>query len=391
MSLILVSVVLVALAFALLLAQPRKLTLRARQSFRALLVDVRGSIPFEQISRDAQIALTEFNEAFMLALTQDDEEPWAEELGYPSVSDAPRVRFPIPISETGYKEFTGNIEYKALSEKSLELIPIVWENAISELADVIEAPDFIGWGNKPNDMAKEAVGLSNDLIAKAIIANGPTWEKNDGSINFFQSSSTSTPSFSVGDHPYNIFDAARGGFDNDYTGATLPSTQNLQVSRTRFRRLLAPNGRILGVRLFAILAPPAQEEIWRNILEQDLIIQALPLNATQGDGSESTSFGAVSNRHKGSVQLRIIDQLGGSYTSPITGATGSDVLWYPLGAKQGMYPWVTHRQTTPEVIIRDKNSDYYKTTRRISMAHILKAQGGLAMPQLLQRWGGTSS
>ena len=181
------------------------------------------------------------------------------------------------------------------------------------------------------------------------------------------------------------------GFDNDFTGATLPSHQNLQIAKTRFRRILGANGRPLGLRLTHIVAPPSQEEIWRNILEPDLIIQALPLVTTQGDGSGST-FGAVNNRHKGTVKLIIADELGGSFKSPATGQTGSDAYWYPMALnKAGAYPLVTHRQATPEVTIKDKSSDFYKDTRKLALAAVLMAQGGAALPQCVQRWAGTAS
>lgn len=389
MSTLFIVLALVGFAVALLFAQPHKLTFRAHRSWRSLLGNAAGAIPFEQITRDAQIALTEFNEAFMLSMSQTAVEPWARELGFALVTDAPRVKFPIPLSAAGYKELTGDIEYRKLYERSLDIIPITWTDGVSELAKVIEAPDFIGWASEPERMALAADSLENELVAQALAANAATWETNDGSINFFHSVSTSSPSFSLGKHPYNIFDASFGGFDNDFTGATLPSHQNLQIAKTRFRKLLASNGKPAGYRLTHIIAPPSQEEIWRNILEQDLIIQALPLTTTQGDGSGST-FGAVNNRHKGTVTLVIADELGGNYTTQ-NGQTGSDSLWYALAAKPGTYPWVSHKQATPEVLIRDKSSDYYKTTRRVSYATVLEAVAGLALPQTMQRWAGTPS
>lgn len=393
MSPLFIVLALVGIAAAILALQPHKFTLYARRdvTLRGLLADNVGAIPFEQISRDAQIALTEFGEEFMTALSQSDVDPWSAQLGLDKVSDAPRVRFPIPLSAAGYKEFTGDVQYRTIWEKSLEIIPVTWFDGVDILARTLEAPDFVGWEKEPDLMAAAAISLGNELIAQQLINNPATWETNDGSINFFHSVNTASPSFSAGKHPFNIMKTSLGGFDNDFTGATLPSHQNLQIAKTRFRRILAANGRPAGFRLTHILAPPAQEEVWRNILEQDLIIQSLPLTTTQGDGSGAT-FGAVSNRHKGTVQLVIADELGGSYVSPTTGATGSDAYWYGLALnKPGAYPWITHRQATPEVVINDKASDYYKRTRKVSMAHFLDAVGALALPQCVQRWAGTSS
>lgn len=391
MNLFFIALALTGICFALLAAQPHKLTLRARRSWRGLLADRVGGVPFQQISRDAQIALTEFNEAFMTALAQSDVEPWAEEVAFSLVSDAPQIKFPIPISGAGYKELTGNIQYRRLSEKSISIIPVTWADGVEELASVIEAPDFISWMGEPERMAAAGKSLSNELVAKIMISNPASWEKNDGSISFFQSSNTATPSFSAGSHLYNVLDSSFGGFDNDFTGATLPSHVNLQLAKTRFRRILAANGKPLGLRLTHIVAPPSQEEIWRNILEQDLIIQSLPFNTSGGDGT-GTTFGAVNNRHKGTVKLIIADELGGNYTSPATGQTGSDAKWYALALnKPGAYPFVSHRQATPETTIKDKSSDFYADTRKVALASTLLAQGGAALSQCAQRWAGTAS
>lgn len=383
-------VLFLGLVVGLLLAQPHKLTLRARQSFRSLLADTRGAIPFEQVSKDAQTALTEFNESFMLALAQTPSEPWAAELGFSLVSDALRTKFPIPVSAAGYREFQGDIKYRSLFERSVDVIPRTWVDGVAELAKIIEAPDFIGWAGEPERMSMAALTLENELIGQLLASNPASWEANDGSISFLHSVDPAAPSFTAGKHPYNIFDPKIGGFDNDFTGATLPSHQNLQIAKTRFRRLLAANGKPLGLRLTHILAPPAQEEIWRNILEQDLIIQALPLTTTPGDGS-GTTFGAVNNRHKGTVKLVIADELGGNYTYP-DGSTGSDLKWYPLALnKAGAWPWASQKGATPEVIIRDKSSDFYKSTLKVSYGSIIEAGFAPALSQLIQRWAGTAS
>lgn len=396
MSPILVLLLVAAPAFALVAAQPHKFTLRALRSWRSLTADQRGGVPFEQVSRDAQIALTEFNEAFMMALAQDDVEPWAKEIGFSIVSDAPRIRFPIPISGAGYKPLTGNIQYRRLAEKSIELIPASWADGVEELASIIEAPDFIGWTGEPERMAQAAVSLENEIMASVLINNSASWEKNDGSISLFQSSSVSSPSFTTGSHLYNVFDSQVGGFDNDFgTGTnTVPSHQNLQLARSRFRRILAANGRPLGLRLTHIVCPPAQEEIWLNILEQDLRVASLnqPLVNVAGDDSAGTGYAAVDNRDKGRVKLIVADELGGNYKSPATGATGSDTFWYAVARnKPACYPLVTHRQATPEVTIKDKSSDFYKDTRKLALAAVLLAQGGTALSQCIQRWKGTTS
>lgn len=303
---------------------------------------------FDLISRDAQRALEEFAQDFAAAMTQAAVEPWAKTLGLYRPSRALKTTWPIPVSAAGYHELKGDIKYRSLFEKSLELKPKTWQDGVEELASVIEAPDFIGWTSEPAAIAAAAQSLLNEIIAGELTANDECW---------------TGETFFANAHPFNVFAAEAGDFDNDISGA--PSLDMLSSAKTRFRSIKGPNGKPLGLRMTHVLAPAAQEETWRDLLEQDLIIQA---------GAAST-FGAVDNRHKGTVSLVVSDELE------------SDEICYPLALnKPGVKPWIVQDEGAPEELRNDKTSDHYKRTLKVSVAYILRGNGKLALPHCVQRW-----
>jgi phage major head subunit gpT-like protein len=314
-------------------------------------------VEYNLISKDAQRALEEFAQDFAAALTQPGVEPWARNLGLYRPSRALKTTYPIPVSAAGYNEFKGDIKYRGLFEKSLELMPKTWQDGVSELASVIEAPDFIGWTGEPAAMAAAAMSLPNEIICDLLAANPACWTGK----NFFAS-----------DHPVNVFDASVGTFDNDITGAgTDPTIGNLKIAKETFRSIKAANGKPLGLRMTHVFAPAAQEEIWRDLLERDLILEKL-------DSADDSAV-AMPNRHKGTVALIISDELA------------DDTEWYALALnKPGMYPWIIQDEGAPEEIRSDKDSHLYKTTLKVGLAYVLRGNGALALPHCVQRWAGTA-
>lgn len=319
--------------------------------------------PYQLVSRDAQRALEEFSEAFAMALAQSPVDQWAKELGFYFTSRALKTTYPIPFSAAGYAEFKGDVKYRTLLEKSLNLIPKTWQDGVAELASVIEAPDFIGWGEEPARIALAGESLLNEIVATLIEANG--------TIGLYADTAHSALTFFDDAHPFNIFDDSLGTFNNDFTGAgTDPTVGNLKLAKQRFRELKAPNGKPLGLRMTHVLAPAEQEETWKDILEQDMLIQSF-------DGG--STFGAVDNRHKGTVKLIVSDEL--------TDAS----QWYPLAMnKPGLYPWVSQDEGAPEEIRSDKDSEMYKTKLRVGVAYVKRANSALVLPQCMQRWAGTA-
>lgn len=333
-------------------------------------------LPYQLISRDAQIALTEFRQEFAEAFAGAPAELVANELGLGvTVAPGAEVRFPIPVSAAGYHLFTGDVKYRALSEKSLKIKTVLFQDGVEELARVIEAPDFIGWTGEPGRIALAGQHLPNQLIAQllegrvddAAVVGSPGACDLDG-VDFFDGTK-----FSDGAHPFNIFDTAVGVFGNDFTKAgvgfsTTPSIEALEYAAQSFRRIKNPSGLPGGYKLSHIVAPPEQEMLWTKILSQNLLVQSLDAGST---------FGSVDNVWKGRVKLLILDNLK------------DDGQFYTVaGNKSGCYPWMYATEGAPEEIIRDKTDSKYKETLKVGVAYILAAAGALALPHTIQRWSG---
>lgn len=309
---------------------------------------------FNLVSQDAQRALEEFAQDFAAALTQSGVEQWSKTFGVYKASSALKTTWPIPVSAAGYSEFKGDIKYRSIFEKSLTLVPKTWQDGVAELASIIEAPDFIGWLQEPAAMAAASMSLPNEIIAGRLEANPACW---DGK-NFF-----------AADHPVNVFDSAVGTYDNDVTGAgTDVTVNNLALAMQHFDEMKGANGKPLGLQMTHVLHPPAQRQAWKQLLEQDLIIQAI-----------GSSFGSVNNIYKGSI-------------TPICSYELTDASkWYPLALnKPGMKPWIVQDQGSPEEIRQDKTDALYKSQLKIGIAYILRGNGELALPHCVQRWAGTA-
>lgn len=315
--------------------------------------------PFDLVSTDAQRALEEFSEDFHAALTQAVVEPWAKTNGLYRSSSSLRTTFPIPVSAAGYQELKGDLKYRSLFQKALTLKPKTWQDGVSELASVIEAPDFIGWADQPAAMAQAAQSVLNEIIAGLLEANGPVLDSDgvswDGQ-NFFASG-----------HLLNVLEPGVGTFDNDFTGAGTDVTpENLAAAMAHFDSLKGPNGKPLGLRMTHVFHPPSQRQAWKNLLENDLLISTI-----------GSSFGAVNNIYKGAITPVCVYEF-----------TDSD-KWYPAALnKPGMFPWVVQDQGAPEEIRQDKTDALYKTTLKVGVAYVMRANGGLALPQCMARFAG---
>lgn len=318
--------------------------------------------PFNLVSGDAQRALEEFSEEFTAGLMIVSPEAWAKQLGLANTSRALRTTYPIPVSAAGYTEFKGDLKYRSLFEKSIELKPKTWQDGVAELADIVEAPDFIGWAQQPAAMAAAALALPNEIIAGLLEANPTSW--------------TGQPFFST-THPINVFDVPFGTFSNDLTFASADVTgfiAALREGKQTYRSIKAPsrpseNPKPLGMRMTHVLAPASMEELWRDALERDMIIEAV------SDGASGRAFAAVNNRDKGTVSLVISDEL-----------TDDDVFYTLALGKPGVYPWIVQDEGAPEEILHDKDSALYKTQLKVGVAYILRGNGGLALPHAMQRF-----
>ena len=79
------------------------------------------------------------------------------------------------------------------------------------------------------------------------------------------------------------------------------------------------------------------------------------------------------------------------FRSVVSDELTDDSQWYALALnKPGMMPWIIQDDGAPEEIMRDKSSDFYKSTLKVSLAYVKRANGALALPQCIQRWAGNA-
>ncbi len=311
---------------------------------------------YSLVSQDAQAALREFSQEFAMALAQGPVEPWARANGLYKASRALRTTYPVPVSAAGYKDFAGDLKYRGLFEKSIDLRPKTWQDGVAELASIVEAPDFTGWNEQPTAMAMAAQSLPNEIIAAALEANPTGWDE----VAFFS-----------GTHPVNLYDDGKGTFDNDATGEA--TVETLDLALQHFQGLKGPNGKYLGLRATHVFHPPSQTQTWKKILEQDLLIQTVASTAPS-----ASSFGSVNNIYKGAVIPVVCNEL-----------TDTHKFYVAALNKPGMYPWIVQDEGAPEEIRQDKTSALYQTTLKIGVAYILRGNGALALPQCIKRFSGT--
>lgn len=306
-------------------------------------------IQYNYVSRDAQTQLEEFRSDFQGAFMQDAGEQWARDLALTIATTALKVTLPVPISAAGYVERKGDRIYRSLSAKSFSFSPRIWQDGFAEFAEIVEAPDFLGFQQEPANMAVAAAQLMNELVSLTLEANAvSTW---DGKALF------------ANDHPVHVLDASKGTYDNDITGAgTNLTAANIGVARANFRKIKGPNKKPLGVRFLGVLIPGALEETARQISEADLIV---------------IGGGAVNNIYKG-LKYWVSDQLT------------NDIKWYPVGVKQGMYPWALIDRGAPESLVLGKDSALFERESKIGFSSTLQAEAAMAFPQLLQRFAGTA-
>jgi phage major head subunit gpT-like protein len=326
---------------------------------------------YNSVSRTVQGALTEYSDAFKsaLAIAAEEVTSWATDLGMTATSNAIKTIYPFPIFAAGYHEFKGEIKYRSLYDRQISMRGKQWQDGVTEKAAVIEAGDFMGWGEQPAAMALEARRLPNTIVAAMLASNSFAGPALEIYRNPDDSSADIVKALFASDHRYNVLDASVGTFDNTDIHDALDD-DFLTEQKEYFRGLKGPNGQPLGLRMTHLLVPASLEEQARKLLESDILVEAV-LN-----GSTVVGGVGVANRHKGTVTLVVADEL----------QEGTNPYVYALALnKPGMKPWIVQTTGAAEELVRDKESDYYKTTLKVSIAHVIDANVGAAFPQAIRR------
>lgn len=330
------------------------------------------AVIYREISRDAAQALTEFSADFDAALALGSVDPWCERFGLKRTSKAVRTIFPLNISAAGYKERKGDDKLRHLYERSLSLTTKEWVDGVEERAQVIEAPDFVGWDKEPGKIALESQRHSNVLISD-ILASNPY-------LDFYRVDLPGGPVASSiqlfsGSHLINVFEPGLGTFDNDQTWDKI-SAENVKTLRQYFWTLPGPNGRPLNLELTDILSPVHIYDDLLDFFERDVLIQTIE-NAS---GAIVGGFG-LKNRFYQTVKVTKAAELTGALPS---GASGDTHTFYAL-ASGGPAPWVIQDTGAPEEIRYDKQSDFYKDTGKVAVKFVKTVGAAAALPHAIAR------
>jgi len=318
-----------------------------------------SSTTINHLSRDGVDFLREFSSDFDQAFALGEVTVWSKALGSAVLvnsSRAIKTTYPIPVSAAGYIERNGDAKFRKLYEKSMSVTPREWQDGVEELARIIEAPDFVGWTSEPSRIAKEAQRLPNTLMAEMLEAN-PV-------LDFYSGTSHSAKNLFEADHPCNIYDASFGDFDNDL--GTLTGVQGTIVGMIEhFRGIKGPNGKPMGRRLTDLLVPSQLEQSAKEFLLSDLMYNA------QLVGTDNT-YVVSNNIYKGAVNLVVCDEL-----------TDDDQV-YGVDRNGPAFAVLQDGGET-ETIIFDKDSDFYKRTRKLAISFELMAAVSAALPHSICR------
>jgi hypothetical protein len=338
-------------------------------------------VPYTAVSRTTADFLRKFDEAFRGALAiAEPDSLWAAQGGLVlSTEGMLQTTFPIPLSAAGYNEFNGDIKYRTLYELAINVFnDKTWQDGVEELAKIVEGPNFLGWDQESGNMAREWTRLPNTLVAEVLEANPNLEMYRDPDTKVL----TARALFAA-DHPFNVLDSAVGTFDNDIgtTEADILNGTFFSELKSYARSIKGPNGKPMGLRLTGgqILCNGTREELIDEALKQDNVIKVI---SDAGEITPPTAVGTAvaaavqRNRHQNIVSYTVADEL--------TDAS-DDYLYVLLSGNPAAHPWVVMQQSSPEVIICDKDDAKYKEHLKVSFSSHGEAKAAAMMPHRIVR------
>lgn len=311
----------------------------------------------QNVTPDTVTLLTEYSMEFEQVF-QAQPGTWAEAMGMVRLSNNILTRFPMAASSAIFRKLVGDFQYRRLAEKFMQVVvPDPWQDGVREKAEILEAPDFTGWGLEPTSMAMDAAALSNRVVAAALAAGktAKSWEDDYAGGQFFFAAA----------HDVNPVAATGVTYKNLYTTTPL-TAPNFDTIWQDVRSIKAANGSTpRGLRIGAVLVPSQMERAAKRLFTQDRILVT--------SGSSTATVERYNDTKDLGIQVIVCDEL-----------TETDV-YYPMITQTGVgVPWIIQKRIpnlplpkigmTPsdvaannaaagapfEWIINDKNSGYYK-------------------------------
>lgn len=338
------------------------------------------------LARTSLEYLTEFSDAFRASLVLADPETWASKFGIVESSNAPLIKYPIPLDAPGFKEFKGEMKYRRLYERALSMYMKTFQDGVEEVASIVEGNQFSGWGDAPGNMsrawAEQDCVLAAEMLVGGLDANGDPINAAGPLLDYYadvDSRAVSTKRLFAVDHLCNPLDLGAGTFDNTMvtTPGEILSGQFFEDADNRFAQVNGFNGRPLGLRLVSALVDSRERTLFKRALEPDTLLETV--NAV---GARNATGDVVAAAVRNNMYKYV------TYEPASLHRVGSTKYFYVFGArKDGSIPppWVIQKQSTPEEIIRDKSSDYYKETNKISIGYRGEANVAAALPHAIIR------
>lgn len=338
-------------------------------------------VPYTAVSRTTADSLRRFDEAFRGALAiAEPDSLWAAQGGLVlSTEGMLQTTFPIPVSAAGYREFKGDIKYRTLYELAINVFnDKTWQDGVEELAKVVEGPNFLGWDQEPANMAREWARLPNTLVAEILEANPNLELYRDPDTKVL----TARALFAA-DHPFNVLEPDFGTFDNDIATTEADILNGTFFSELKLYafNMKGPNGKSYGLRAQGgtIYTNGARAELIDEALKQDNVIKVI------SDGGEITPPTAVATAVAAAVQKnRHLGIMSHVVAEELTDAS-DDYLYIVLSGNPAAHPWVVMQQSSPEVIIQDKDDAKYKEHLKVSFSSHGEAKAAAMMPQKIVR------
>jgi len=313
-------------------------------------------------SYEAGQALTVFSQEFDAAYVAAPSDQWSRAFGL-TVSGKFRHTIPIPVDAPGFREALGDDPMRSLFHGSLSFQSKEWVDGITELARVLEGPDFSGWGAAPANIAQEAARNPDVLVAAMLEAN-PLLdlyrvELPGGSVasavNLFHAS-----------HPVNLVDSSFGTQGNviaqgTYTGFTRAL---MKAVVEHFAAWKAANGRPQRLSPTHVLCPPGRIVEAREFFARDSIAEVVA-NVL---GTENVAAVLQPNVFRGTITPVQVDEL-----------TDADYVYFVCGGAAAK-PWVLQDGGAPEQIVFDKDSELYKNKYRVGIKFLLTQGVAAALP-----------
>lgn len=223
------------------------------------------------------------------------------------------------------RKWIGDRVFHNLQSRGYVITNEKYEDSLTLNRDDIE-DDQIGVYTGYVDMLGQQARLWPEDLVTAALEAGTTALAFDGQPFF-------------GTHPIDVDNPSSPTYVNLFSTATSGSTPltaaNYQKVRAAMRGYKGEDGRSLAIRPDVLMVPPLLEGTAKQILEADLIAQAVGSNAAQ----------AQSNVFKGTARVVVNDYLT------------SDTAWYLMSTQRAIKPLVFQLRDAPQFTSLNSTSD----------------------------------